>query len=108
MEKNTNTNTPPTVKTIDASTAQNDWSKREIGALWKREGKSQKYLSGHVKFTDEFGSEKKLDIQIFSNKSKKSDTQPDFRIYFNDKSNGKSAPAQPVKTAATVEQEEVI
>ena len=27
----------------------NEWRQREMGALWRREGKSQNYLSGYVK-----------------------------------------------------------
>jgi|GEM_PF-1133815 len=79
----------PTVKTSNAP--QNEWSKREIGALWKREGKTQKYLAGHITFSDEFGSEKRLDVQIFANKNKEKDNQPDFRVYFNDRAGNKSS-----------------
>ena len=69
----TNTKPTPQVKTSaqTQTQAQNDWDKREIGALWKREGKSQNYLSGHVKFSDEFGAERKLDVMIFANKSRR-------------------------------------
>ena len=55
----------------------NEWSEREIGALWKREGKNQKYLTGKVKQAD--GSEQQ--VVIFSNKNKTKDNQPDFRVY---------------------------
>ena len=55
----------------------NEWSEREIGALWKREGKNQKYLTGKMKNAD--GSEQQ--IVIFSNKNKTKDNQPDFRVY---------------------------
>jgi len=58
-----------------------DWSKRDVGALWKREGKSQKYLSGYVK-VDELGIERELKIVVFSNKNKKDNEKaPDYRIY---------------------------
>lgn len=100
------TNTKPVaqVKSTAPTQTQNDWDKREIGALWKREGKNQKYLSGHVKFSDEFGGERKLDVMIFANKSKKSDSQPDFRIYFNDRPPRKTDDTQAatsVKVAST-------
>lgn len=90
------TNTKPVtqVKSTAPTQAQNDWEKREIGALWKREGKNQKYLSGHVKFSDEFGGERKLDVMIFANKSKKNENQPDFRIYFNDRPPKKTGDTQ--------------
>lgn len=58
-----------------------EWSKRDIGALWKREGKNQKYLSGYVK-VDELGIERELKVVVFSNKNKKdNDKAPDYRIY---------------------------
>ena len=59
------------------SNTTNDWSEREIGALWKKDGANQKYLSGKVKLPD--GSS--MDLVIFTNKYKKADNQPDFRIY---------------------------
>tara|TARA_Y100000310_G_C20475220_1_gene712062 strand:+ start:377 stop:643 length:267 start_codon:yes stop_codon:yes gene_type:complete len=55
----------------------NEWSEREIGALWKREGRNQKYLTGKMKQAD--GSEQQ--VVIFSNKNKTKDNQPDFRVY---------------------------
>jgi len=62
---------------------QNEWSKRDIGALWKREGQSQKYLSGYVK-VDELGIEKELKIVVFSNKNKNNNEKaPDYRIYIS-------------------------
>jgi uncharacterized protein (DUF736 family) len=54
-----------------------EWSEREIGALWKREGKNQKYLTGKMKQPD--GSEQQ--VVIFSNRNKTADNQPDFRVY---------------------------
>ena len=48
------------------------WQQREIGALWKNEGRNQTYLTGKV------GDQK---VVIFSNKNKNKDNQPDFRVY---------------------------
>jgi len=60
---------------------KNDWSKRELGALWKRQGKSQNYLSGFVK-VGEFGVEQEVRLVIFTNKNKaKNPKAPDFVIY---------------------------
>ena len=53
------------------------WQQREIGALWKNEGRNQKYLAGHVKLPD--GTEQK--VVIFSNKNRSSDKAPHFRVY---------------------------
>lgn len=58
-----------------------DWSKRDIGALWKRESATQKYLSGYVKI-DELGIEREVKVVVFSNKNKKDNAKaPDYRIY---------------------------
>lgn len=60
---------------------KNEWSKRDIGALWKRESSTQKYLSGYVK-VDELGIERELKIIVFSNKNKNNNEKaPDYRIY---------------------------
>tara|TARA_Y100000310_G_C20593088_1_gene769110 strand:+ start:903 stop:1184 length:282 start_codon:yes stop_codon:yes gene_type:complete len=61
----------------DTNKTNNEWSEREIGALWKREGRNQKYLTGKVK--DSEGNEQQ--VVIFSNKNKTKDNQPDFRVY---------------------------
>ena len=44
-----------------------DWQKRDVGALWKRESSTQKYLSGYVK-VDELGIEREVKVIVFSNK----------------------------------------
>jgi uncharacterized protein (DUF736 family) len=61
----------------DNNTTNNDWSEREIGALWKRSGSNQKYLSGKLKMAD--GSTQ--EVVVFTNKYKNADNQPDFRVY---------------------------
>lgn len=64
--------------------SKTDWSKRDVGALWKREGKNQKYLSGYVK-VDESGSQKEVKIVVFSNKNKNNNEKaPDYRIYISE------------------------
>lgn len=60
--------------------SKSDWSKRDIGALWRRDGKNQKFLSGKITI-GEFGEEKEIQIVVFKNKFKEKDNQPDFRIY---------------------------
>lgn len=58
----------------------NNWSKRDIGALWKREGKTGKYLSGY--FKDELGEQ--VEIVIFTNKFKGENVKaPDYRVYMS-------------------------
>lgn len=63
------------------SASQSDWKKRELGALWRRSGKTQNYLSGILKF-GEFGTEKEVRIVVFTNKGKsKNEKAPDFIVY---------------------------
>ena len=52
-----------------------DWSEREIGALW-RKGDDKPFYSGSLSVKDE-----KTEIVIFQNKFKEKDNQPDLRIY---------------------------
>lgn len=68
------------MKNNETESNQNEWSKRDIGALWKKEGKNQKYLSGYVKL-ESSGSEKEVKVVVFANKNKNKDTAPDYRIY---------------------------
>ena len=63
------------------SASQSDWKKRELGALWRREGKKQNYLSGILKIGD-FGVERELRVVVFTNKGKaKNEKAPDFIMY---------------------------
>ena len=50
----------------------NEWKEREIGALWKREGKNQSYLTG--KLNDK-------QVIVFENTNKRSEKAPDFIVY---------------------------
>jgi len=63
----------------DTNTKTNDeWKKRELGALWRVEGRNQSFYSGEIALSD--GSKQK--IVIFKNKFKEQGTkQPDLRIY---------------------------
>tara|TARA_Y100000296_G_C4939424_1_gene140668 strand:- start:230 stop:466 length:237 start_codon:yes stop_codon:yes gene_type:complete len=60
---------------------KNEWQEREIGALWKNEGRNQTYLTGKV------GDQK---VVIFSNKNKNKDNQPDFRVYKSEPRNAET------------------
>jgi uncharacterized protein (DUF736 family) len=90
QQKNNSTNT-------EANQKNNDWSKREIGALWKKDGPSQKYLSGYLTI-DELGTKTKVNVVVFSNKNKSKDTAPDFRVYLSKE----NTPAQ-ASAKATIE-----
>ena len=80
---------------------ENEWAKREIGALWVKESPSQKYMSGH--FTDQDGN--RVRVVIFTNKHKKKDTHPDYRVYKSVESGGVNQTNQ--VEAATVETTEI-
>ena len=79
----------------------NEWSEREIGALWKREGKNQKYLTGKMKQPD--GSEQQ--VVIFSNKNKTKDNQPDFRVYKSEPREGASESAVATQSSAEAQED---
>ena len=62
---------------------ENKWTEREIGALWTKQSRngSQKYMTGHFKNSQG----EKTDVVIFSNKDKKNEKAPDFRVYISEK-----------------------
>lgn len=66
-----------------------DWSKRELGALWKKKSATQTYLTGHLSFEDG----ERINVVVFSNKNKKNDKAPDFRIYVSEQKQQGSKPA---------------
>lgn len=93
----------------------NEWAKRDIGALWKKEGKNQKFLSGYIK--DETGAQ--TEVVIFANKYKQDNAKaPDYRIYLSVKSEDaakapaktevKAKPAKPVAKAQVEEDEDLL
>ena len=69
----------------DTNKANNEWDKRELGALWTKTSQSsgKKYFSGHIKIETDFGEEKKINVVAFHNRDKKSENSPDFRIYLS-------------------------
>ena len=83
----------------------NEWAKRELGALWKKESPTQKYLSGHVKIDDGMGGEETLQLIIFANKQKQKDNHPDFRIYKSQPLSKKTTSGQTPVSASVVETE---
>jgi hypothetical protein len=61
-------------------TPQNKWKDRELGALWRRQGKNQTFLSGKVKIGED-GKEREIALVVFKNNYKETDRQPDFIVY---------------------------
>lgn len=87
-----------------APTTASKTQRQELGALWKRQGKNETYLTGYVSDWD--GSKRK--IVVFSSKNKKNENQPDFRIYEslpleNRSGTGETSekPSAPVKSKKT-------
>lgn len=78
---------------------ENNWTRREVGALWTKlsKDKSQKYMTGHIQTS----LEGKIDIVIFSNKDKKTDKAPDFRVYLSEKKKDEIASSATVKSGAS-------
>jgi hypothetical protein len=59
----------------------NEWKQRELGALWKKEGKSQNYYSGKINLKNLSNSDS-VSIVGFANKSKKEyPNSPDVILY---------------------------
>jgi len=61
------------------------WDNEEIGALWKKVGKAGTFLTGKINGEP---------VIIFSNKNKKNENQPDYRVYISQSNGGGSAPRQ--------------
>lgn len=82
------------MNTNNNNNSKTDWSKRDVGALWKREGKNQKYLSGYIK-VDESDPTRELKIIVFTNKNKNENQKaPDYRIYISEQRNSEQPAAK--------------
>ncbi len=80
---------------------QNEWRKREVGALWKRESKNsgKKYLSGTLK-VNELGVETVLEVVVFPNIHHRREQSPVCGVYLSKDKESKDQPAT-AKTAPT-------
>jgi len=83
------------------SESNNNWSKRELGALWLRQGKKQKYLTGYIESDDLEGEKKR--IIVFKKLNKPNDRAPDYVIY---ESEEYTAPKQASTSEKQTSQEE--
>mgnify|MGYP003125614055 CR=1 FL=1 len=91
----------------EQTTQKNDWKQRELGALWRREGKNQNFLSGLIKLGD-FGTEKEIKLVVFTNKGKaKNERAPDFIIYEDRPRDEKAPSASPDPSPAPSEGDDV-
>ena len=61
----------------------NEWKNREMGALWMKDGKSQKFYSGFIKLNKGTDQEQEVHLVIFKNKFKQESAKnaPDLIIY---------------------------
>ena len=65
----------------NSTNEKSEWQQRELGALWKNEGKNQKYLSGYIKVPGAEGEDDQMKVVVFSNKNRNNDRAPHFRVY---------------------------
>ena len=65
----------------NSASGNSDWKDRELGALWRREGRNQNFLSGMIRLKED-GVEREIKVVVFTNKGKaKNERAPDFIIY---------------------------
>lgn len=72
----------------------------EIGALWKKDGREQKFLAGNIDLKP-LGIDKVIPVVIFTNKFKQKDTHPDLRVYLSKPKNDTAPAAAPAAKAAS-------
>jgi len=85
---------------------ESEWKQRERGALWKKEGKNQNYLTGTIKSLDNMGQQVKSKVIVFANKNKTSENAPDFIIY-DSKELGQTEDTASAAAAPKEENEEI-
>lgn len=88
---------------------QNEWKQRELGALWIKEGRNQKFLSGHLTVENMPGVTEKVKVVVFSNKGKsENERAPDYVIYrsVDVESNDSSQASSETKAPENSSQEE--
>jgi hypothetical protein len=84
------------------SEKQSEWKNRELGALWVRSGKGQKYLSGTINVETMPGLTEALKVVVFTNKGKeKNERAPDYVIYKSEDSAKKDNVEKAATEAAT-------
>ena len=88
---------------------ESKWRSRELGALWVRNGKNQKYLSGSVNIETMPGVTETLKVVVFTNKNRdKNERAPDYVVYRSEDPVEKVAQeaAQEVSSASSSEKQE--
>ena len=85
---------------------ESKWRSRELGALWVRNGKNQKYLSGTMNIETMPGVTETLKVVVFTNKNReKNERAPDYVVYRSEDPVEKVAQeaAQEVSSASSTE-----
>ncbi len=83
---------------------QSEWKNRELGALWVRSGKNQKYLSGTINVETMPGVTEPVKVVVFTNKGKeKNEKAPDYVIYRSEEMPQSKANVEQVAQAAVKE-----
>lgn len=88
---------------------ESKWRSRELGALWVKNGKNQKYLSGSVNIETMPGVTETLKVVVFTNKNRdKNERAPDYVVYRSEDPVEKVAQqaAQEVSSASSSEKQE--
>ena len=88
---------------------ESKWRSRELGALWVRSGKNQKYLSGTINVETMPGVSEPVKVVVFTNKNReKNERAPDYVVYRSEDPVEKVAQeaAQEVSSASASENQE--
>lgn len=83
---------------------QSEWRNRELGALWVRSGKNQKYLSGTINVETMPGVTEPVKVVVFTNKGRdKNERAPDYVIYRSEEASQDKANVEQVAKQAAEE-----
>jgi len=84
---------------------ESKWRSRELGALWVRSGKNQKYLSGTINVETMPGVTESVKVVVFTNKGRdKNERAPDYVVYRSED----SEPQNKVEEVATEAAQQVV
>ena len=83
---------------------ESKWRSRELGALWVRSGKNQKYLSGTINAETMPGVKEPVKVDVFTNKGReKNEKAPDYVVYRSEDSEQSQSSVDQVATQAAQE-----
>ena len=80
---------------------ESKWRSRELGALWVRSGKNQKYLSGTINVETMPGVTEPVKVVVFTNKGReKNEKAPDYVVYRSEETEAQANVEQVATQAA--------